>query len=43
VPAQTLVGEFLETFMEFPPAKKAASFSLDQVVEKIDAAMTSGH
>jgi arylsulfatase len=43
VPAQTLVGEFLETFMEFPPAQKAASFSLDQVVEKIDAAMTSGH
>jgi arylsulfatase len=35
VPAQTLVGEFLSTFKEFPPAQKAASFSIDQIMEKL--------
>jgi arylsulfatase len=35
VPAQTYVGKFLQTFKEFPPRQKAASFSLDQVMEKI--------
>ena len=33
VPAQAYVGEFLQTFAEFPPRQKAASFSLDQVME----------
>ena len=35
VPAQAYVGKFLETFAEFPPRQKAASFSLDQVMEKL--------
>jgi len=35
VPAQTYVGRFLQTFQEFPPRQKAASFSLDQVMEKL--------
>lgn len=35
VPAQDYVGEFLTTFQEFPPRQKAASFSLDQVMEKL--------
>jgi arylsulfatase A-like enzyme len=35
VPAQAYVGNFLETFKEFPPRQKAASFSLDQVMEKL--------
>jgi arylsulfatase len=35
VPAQTYVGRFLQTFVEFPPRQKAASFSLDQVMEKL--------
>jgi arylsulfatase len=35
VPAQTYVGTFLQTFQEFPPRQKAASFSLDQVMEKL--------
>ena len=35
VPAQAYVGKFLETFKEFPPRQKAASFSLDQVMEKM--------
>ena len=35
VPAQTYVGNFLATFKEFPPRQKAASFSLDQVMESL--------
>ena len=35
VPAQTYVGSFLGTFQEFPPRQKAASFSLDQVMDKL--------
>jgi arylsulfatase len=37
VPAQALVAQFLETLVEFPPRQKAASFSVDQVVEKLTA------
>jgi Arylsulfatase A and related enzymes len=35
VPAQAFVGRFLETFQEFPPRQKAASFSLKNVMEKL--------
>jgi arylsulfatase len=35
VPAQAYVGQFLATFEEFPPRQKAASFSLDQVMEQL--------
>jgi arylsulfatase len=37
VPAQAYVGEFLQTFKKYPPRQKAASFSLDQVMEKLTA------
>ncbi len=37
VPAQAYVGQFLATFREFPPRQKAASFSLDQVMEALTA------
>ena len=33
VPAQQYVASFLTTFEEFPPRQKAASFSLDQVMD----------
>lgn len=36
VPAQTYVGNFLKTFKDFPPRQKAASFSLDQVLETLN-------
>jgi arylsulfatase A-like enzyme len=36
VPAQAYVGKFLATFKEYPPRQKAASFSLDQVMEKLN-------
>ena len=35
VPAQGYVGEFLQTFKEYPPRQKAATFSLDQVIEQM--------
>jgi len=35
VPAQAYVANFLATFQEYPPRQKAASFSLDQVMEKM--------
>ena len=34
-----IVREFLETFQEFPPRMKAASFGIDQVLEKMEQAM----
>lgn len=42
IPAQTLVAQFLATFLEFPPRQKAASFTVDQVMDKLEAAITSG-
>ncbi len=35
VPAQKYVAQFLATFKEFPPRQKAATFSMDQVLEKM--------
>ncbi|NIP86677.1 MAG: sulfatase-like hydrolase/transferase [Planctomycetales bacterium] len=37
VPAQTYVGNFLATFREYPPRQKAATFSLDKVMEKMSS------
>ncbi|HYN16875.1 MAG TPA: arylsulfatase [Actinomycetes bacterium] len=41
VPAQQIVGAFLATFREFPPRQKAASFTVDQVMEKLQAGIGS--
>jgi arylsulfatase len=41
VPAQKGVADFLATFKEFPPRQKAASFSIDQVVEKMTSMATA--
>ncbi len=35
LPAQTYVANFLETFKEFPPRQKAASFNLDKVLDSL--------
>jgi arylsulfatase len=37
--AQFIVAEFLKTFKEFPPRMKAASFTVDQVMEKMESGM----
>jgi hypothetical protein len=41
--AQYLMTQFLATFTEFPPRQKAASFTIDQIVDKLQAVITSGH
>jgi arylsulfatase len=35
VPAQAIVGQWIATFKEFPPRAKAASFSIDEIVESM--------
>jgi arylsulfatase len=35
VPAQGIVGQFLETFQKFPPRQKPASFGVDQAMDKL--------
>jgi arylsulfatase len=35
VPAQAFVGRFLMTFKAYPPQQKAASFNVDEVLEKL--------
>jgi arylsulfatase len=40
VPAQSYVAAFLATFREFPPRQKAASFTVDQALQKLQ--QTSG-
>ncbi len=37
--AQTAVAEFLGTFKDYPPAQRAQSFSIDQLVEKLQKSM----
>jgi hypothetical protein len=42
--AQGLVAPFLETFKQFPPRQKAASFTIDQAIEKMEASLSgAGH
>jgi arylsulfatase len=41
VPAQAIAGEFLATFKDYPPRQKAASFSLENVMEKLQAGLSS--
>jgi arylsulfatase len=35
VPAQDYIGTFLETFRDYPPRQRAASFNLDEVMQKL--------
>jgi arylsulfatase len=35
LPAQSFVGDFLKTFVEYPPRQKAASFNLSNVMDKL--------
>jgi len=38
VPAQAVVAQWLESFKEFPPRAKAASFTVSDAMEKITTA-----
>jgi arylsulfatase A-like enzyme len=42
VPAQAIVAKYLETFKEFPPRAKAASFTVSDAMERITAASGAG-
>ena len=37
VPAQAIVNNWLQSFKEFPPRQKPASFNLDEVINKLSA------
>ena len=41
--AQAIVVPFLETFKEFPPRQKAASFTIDQALAKMSETASAGH
>ena len=41
--ATALVTQFLESFKEFPPRQKAASFTIDRAMEKLEPMLTTGH
>ena len=43
VPAQGFVANWIQSFREFPPSQKPASFSIDQVMEKLTAAGQQNH
>ncbi|MET0563669.1 MAG: sulfatase-like hydrolase/transferase, partial [Gaiellaceae bacterium] len=38
--AQAIVADFLATFEDFPPRQKAASFTIDQALEKMEDAVS---
>jgi arylsulfatase A-like enzyme len=42
IPAAPTGLQAEETFKEFPPRQKAASFTIDQAVSKLEAALTEG-
>ena len=37
VPAQAIVAKYIESFKDFPPRAKAASFTITDVMEKISS------
>jgi len=41
VPAQSLVAKYLDSFKDFPPRAKPASFTVSDAMEKIEAAATN--
>ena len=43
IPAQKIVADFLSTFIQYPPRMKAASFTIDQVQARLEAAIAAGH
>jgi arylsulfatase len=39
---QAIVAQFLQTFRDFPPRQKAASFTIDQAMKKLEDSTTAG-
>jgi len=42
VPVQAVVGQFLQTFKEFPQRQKSASFNIDQVLQQLQQGQGTG-
>jgi arylsulfatase len=42
VPAQVIVGQFLQSFREYPPSQKSGSFGVGQALEAIQSASQGG-
>jgi hypothetical protein len=42
IAAQPIIADFLQTFIEFPPRQKAATFTIDQAIDKLNAALAGG-
>ena len=41
--APAVVAKFLETFKEYPPSQRPSSFSIDQLVEKMQKSFEAPH
>jgi hypothetical protein len=41
--AQAVIQPFLDTFKEFPPRQRAATFTIDQALQKMEQSFNSGH
>ncbi len=39
---QAIVSKFLETFEDFPPRQRAASFTIDQAMQRMEDSLTAG-
>jgi len=37
IPSQAIVGQFLQTFRDFPQRQKSAAFNFEQVLQKMQA------
>jgi arylsulfatase len=42
MPAQSFVGQHLQTYVEYPPRQKPGTFSLDQVLQKLQEGGVAG-
>ncbi|MDO9429701.1 MAG: arylsulfatase [Phenylobacterium sp.] len=42
VPCQDIIGEYLQTLKEFPPAQKAGTFNLEKVMDTLQFGATGG-
>jgi arylsulfatase len=41
VPAQAFAAQMLQSLAEFPPSQKPASFTIDKLMERLEAGMPS--
>jgi hypothetical protein len=39
VVVQSVIGQFLASFKDYPPSQRAQSFSIDQIVEKMQQSL----